>query len=125
MAGERRHWAVRGATTVERDEPELIATAIGELLAEIERRNAIEPAVVVSAHFTMTADLRSEFPARAARLHGWADVAMLSTTEIPVPGSLERCIRALVHLEFAEPRAGVRHVFLRGAVGLRPDLPNY
>ena len=125
MTEGRRHWAVRGATTVERDEPALITDAVHELLAEIERRNGIGREVVVSAHFTMTEDLRSEFPARAARLYGWPDVAMLSTVEIPVPGALARCIRALVHLELAAPRAGVRHVFLRGAIGLRPDLPNY
>ena len=123
--GERRHWAVRGATTVERDDPALITTAVHELLAEIERRNGIGPDVVVSAHFTMTEDLRSEFPARAARLYGWSDVAMLSTTEIPVPGALPRCIRALLPLELGEPRGGVRHVFLRDAASLRPDLPNY
>ena len=122
---ERRHWAIRGATTVARDEPALVAEAVHELLAEIERRNAIGPDVVVSAHFTMTEDLRSEFPARAARLYGWPDVAMLSTTEIPVPGSLPRCIRVLIHLELVEARAGVRHVFLRDAAGLRPDLPTY
>lgn len=123
--GGRRHWAVRGATTVERDEPSLIAEAVQELLAEIERRNGIGQDVVVSAHFTMTADLRSEFPARAARLYGWPAVAMLSTVEIPVPGALPRCVRALVHIELAEPRDGVHHVFLRGAAGLRPDLPTY
>ena len=125
MTGGRRHWAVRGATTVDGDEPALITAAVHELLAEIERRNGIARDVVVSAHFTMTDDLRSEFPARAARLYGWPDVAMLSTTEVPVPGALARCIRALVHVELAEPRDGVRHVFLRGAAGLRPDLPNY
>ena len=121
----RRHWAVRGATTVERDEPALVADAVRELLDAIERRNALSRDAIVSAHFTMTADLRSEFPARVARLHGWSDVAMLSTTEIPVPGALPRCIRALVHLEFPEPRASVHHVFLRAARELRPDLPHY
>jgi chorismate mutase len=125
MPPERRHWAVRGATTVERDDPDLAADAVRELLAEIERRNTLTPDLVVSAHFTMTPDLRSEFPARAARRYGWTQVAMLSTTEIPVPGSLPRCIRTLVHVEFPEPRADVRHVYLRGARDLRPDLPSY
>jgi chorismate mutase len=125
MPPERRHWAVRGATTVERDDPALVADAVRELLAELEQRNALDRDAIVSAHFTMTADLRSAFPARAARLYGWSEVAMLSTTEIPVPGALPRCIRVLVHLEFAEPRAGVRHAFLRGARDLRPDLPHY
>lgn len=122
MAVERRYWAVRGATTVERDERELIVDAVRELLAAIELRNALEPGMVVSAVFTMTADLRAEFPALAARLHGWHDVAMLSTVEIPVPHSLERCIRALIHVEFAEPRSAVHHVYLRGARELRADL---
>lgn len=125
MTSGRRHWAVRGATTVERDEPVLVTDAVHELLAEIERRNGIAADVVVSAHFTMTDDLRSEFPARAARLYGWSTVAMLSTVEIPVPGALPRCIRTLIHLELPQPRDGVHHVFLRGAAGLRPDLPSY
>ena len=125
MPPERRHWAVRGATTVARDEPALIAEAVHQLLAELERRNALDRGAIVSAHFTMTEDLRSEFPARVARLFGWNDVAMLSTTEIPVPGALPRCIRVLVHLELDEPRARVRHVFLRDARELRPDLPHY
>ena len=119
----RRYWAVRGATTVERDEPDLITTAVQELLDVIEQRNSLVSGVVVSAIFTMTVDLRSEFPARAARLHGWTDVAMLCTTEIPVPDSLERCIRLLVHVEFNEPRQSVQHVYLRGASMLRTDVP--
>lgn len=122
MPVERRYWAVRGATTVERDEPALIAEAVHELLAAIERLNDLTPDLVVSGLFTMTADLRSEFPARAARQHGWHDVAMLSTVEIPVPGSLERCIRALIHVEFRAPQSRVHHVYLRGARGLRADL---
>ncbi len=120
---ERRYWAVRGATTVERDEPDLITTAVRELLDVIQQRNSLVSGMVVSAIFTMTVDLRSEFPARAARLHGWTDVAMLCTTEIPVPDSLERCIRLLVHVEFNEPRQSVQHVYLRGARTLRTDVP--
>lgn len=119
----RRYWAVRGATTVDHDEPVLITDAVHELLGVMEQRNSFMSGMVVSAIFTMTEDLRSEFPARAARRHGWKDVAMLSTTEIPVPGSLERCIRLLAHVEFNEPRKGVQHVYLRGARTLRTDLP--
>ena len=125
MSSHRRHWAIRGATTVAADTPALIAEALHELLAEIERRNALPRDEIVSAHFTMTEDLRSEFPARVARLYGWGDAAMLSTVEIPVPGALARCIRALVHVELRAPRDGVTHVFLRDAVTLRPDLPHY
>lgn len=122
MVSDRRYWAIRGATTVEADEPGRIAEAVEEMLAEIERRNGLGRDRVVSAHFTVTDDLRSEFPARAARLWGWRDVPMLSTVEVPVTGSLERCIRVLVHAEFEQPRASVRHVYLREARGLNPDL---
>jgi len=76
----------------------------------------------VSAFFTMTPDLRSEFPARAARDLGWDDVPMLCTTEVDVRGALPRCIRALVHASSDRPRGDVRHVYLRGAHVLRPDL---
>lgn len=122
MTTRRRYWAVRGATTVQRDDPELLAAAVAELLAEVETRNGITPDQVVSAIFTMTGDLTSTFPARAARLHGWRDVPMLCAVEIPVPGSIQRCIRALIHIEFEEPRERVVHAYLRDARDLRDDV---
>lgn len=121
MSG-RRHWALRGATTVERDAPALIASAVTELLDELVRNNDLSRDAIVSAHFTVTHDLRSEFPARAARVAGWGEVPMLSTVEIPVTGSMPRCIRVLMHVEFAHPRTAVTHVYLRGTRSLRPDL---
>jgi chorismate mutase len=114
--------ALRGATTVERDEALLICEATGELLDEILTRNSATADDVMSVVFSVSSDLRSEFPARAARDLGWDHVAMLCTTEMPVPGSLERCIRVLVHAELAVPQRAVRHVYLRGASILRPDL---
>jgi chorismate mutase len=76
---------------------------------------------VISALFTVTPDLVSEFPARAAREIGWTDVAMLCSTEIPVPGSIDRVIRVLLHVDTTVNRP-VRHVYLNGAEELRPDL---
>ena len=72
--------------------------------------------------FTVTDDLRAEFPARAARELGWTDVPLLCTVEIPVPGALRRCIRVLMHVETDRPRGAIRHVYLGDARGLRPDL---
>lgn len=83
--------------------------------------NELEPANILSAIFTVTPDLRSAFPAHAARELGWTDVALLCTMEIPVPGALERCIRVLLHVETRLPRSRLRHVYLRGARHLRPD----
>lgn len=120
--GDRRARAIRGATTVESDSPEQIRRATRELLETIVGRNGITSADVISAIFTVTHDLTSEFPAHAARELGWLDVPLLCTLEIPVPGSLARCIRVLLHVESDVPRTGIRHVYLHDARTLRPDL---
>ena len=125
----RRAHAIRGAITVDRDEPELLLAATRELLGEIAQRNTMRPQEIVSAIFTLTHDLASQFPALAARQLGWTDAALLCMQEIPVPGSLPRTIRVLITVEFDEPREGVTHVYLREAIALRPDratppLPN-
>jgi chorismate mutase len=120
--GDRRARAIRGATTVESDSPEQIRRATRELLETIVARNGITSADVVSAIFTVTHDITSEFPAHAARELGWLDVPLLCTLEIPVPGSLGRCIRVLLHVDIDVPRSGIRHVYLHDARTLRPDL---
>ena len=119
---ERQMRAVRGAITVERDEAELVIAATRELLAALAERNALGPEQVVSAIFTVTPDITSEFPARAAREMGWVDVPLLCATEISTPRGLAHCIRVLLHIETDLPRSGLRHVYLRSARELRPDL---
>ena len=114
--------AIRGATTVDSDSPAEIRHATRELLETIIARNSITSADVISAIFTVTHDLTSDFPAHAARELGWLDVPLLCTLEIPVPGSLPRCIRVLLHVESAASRADLRHVYLHAARALRPDL---
>ena len=120
--GDRTARAIRGATTVDSDSPEEIRHATRELLETIIARNSITSADVISAIFTVTHDLTSDFPAHAARELGWLDVPLLCTLEIPVPGSLPRCIRVLLHVETAASRADLRHVYLHAARALRPDL---
>lgn len=125
----RRLHAIRGATTVDRDEGEPLLAATRELLTAIAERNEMRPHEIVSAIFTLTPDLASQFPALAARQLGWTEAALLCTQEIPVPGALARVIRVLITVEFDEPRRAVTHVYLRDAVALRPDratppLPN-
>ncbi|HXC25759.1 MAG TPA: chorismate mutase [Gemmatimonadaceae bacterium] len=117
-----RFRGIRGATTVERDEAQLICEATQELLTELLRHNPVTPAQIVSALFTVTPDLRSEFPARAARELGWHEVPMLCATEMAVPGALTRCIRVLLHVELPEGHAAIQPVYLRGATALRPDV---
>lgn len=119
--GERIH-AIRGATTVTADCAADICDATTELLRDIARQNRMTAAEIVSVSFTVTPDLRSEFPARAARELGWDDVAMLCSSSIPVPGSVPRCIRVMVHAYTGMPQSDLRHVYLHGARRLRPDL---
>ena len=114
--------AVRGATTVAADEPMLIREAVIELLEAVLDENDIVPADVVSAVFTATPDLISEFPAHAARLFGWTDIPLLCAQELPVRGALPRCIRVLMHAETRRPRNEIKHVYLREAILLRADL---
>jgi len=114
---------IRGATTVPADSPELILQATRELLEEILAENeSMRPEDVGSALFTVTDDLASTFPAQAARQMGWKLVPMLCAREIPVPGSLPRVIRVLVHWNTEVPQSKITHVYLRDAVKLRPDL---
>jgi chorismate mutase len=120
--GDRTPRAIRGATTVDSDTPDQIRHATRELLETIVARNGITSADVISAIFTVTHDLTSEFPAHAARELGWLDVPLLCTLEIPVPKSLPKCIRVLLHVESTASRSEIRHVYLHAACALRPDL---
>lgn len=104
------------------DEPALIREAVTELLEAILNDNDLVPNDIISAVFTATHDLVSEFPAHAARLYGWTDVPLLCAQELPVAGALSRCVRVLLHAETRRQRNEIRHVYLRDAVLLRSDL---
>ena len=112
---------IRGATTVEENTAEAILAATRELLVRIVEANGLKVEDVASAIFTTTPDLTAAFPAKAAREMGWHDVALLDAQEIPVPGSLGRCIRVLIHWNTEKSAAEIRHVYLRRAQTLRPD----
>lgn len=113
---------IRGAITVERDEPGVLLDATERLLREIVAQNDFAPDDVASALFTLTPDLRSQFPAAAARRMGWTLVPLLNFTEIGVPGGLERVIRVLIHVNTEKSAREINHVYLDGARVLRPDL---
>lgn len=112
---------VRGATTVEEDTREAILSTTRELLIQMIEANGIRPEDVASAIFTTTPDLTSEYPALAARQLGWQDVALLCTHEMNVPHGLKHCIRILLHWNTDKPAAEMQHVYIKGAVKLRPD----
>jgi len=114
---------IRGAITVAEDEAETILQATRELLEEIVKENAsMKPEEIGSAIFTVTEDLTATFPAQAARQMGWSMVPMMCAREIPVPGALPKVIRVLVHWNTETPQSNIKHIYLRDAVKLRPDL---
>src|SRR5881392_1153786 len=115
--------AVRGAIQIDADDRDQILDATTELLQEVLKRNHLAPDDLISVVFTATPDLRSEFPAYAARQMGITDVPLLCAAEIDVPGAMPRVLRLLAHVETDLPRADIRHVYLRGAAALRTDLP--
>ena len=114
---------IRGATTVVRDEPELILDATRELLERMLLENDItdfEP--IASIFFTTTPDLTSTFPAEAARALGMTMVPLMCNQEIPVPNRLPRAVRVMMQVNTPKSQREMKHIYLREAVRLRPDL---
>jgi chorismate mutase len=115
--------ALRGATTVDRDEPEHITERVVTLLKEMWARNDVHHDDLISILFTTTPDIHSMYPPTAARTIGLGDVPLIGAEEIDVPTGTKMCIRVMAHLETDKSRADMRHVYLEGAKGLRDDLP--
>ncbi len=114
---------IRGAITVKSNQAGDILAATRELLeAMLSANPSLKACDLSSAWFTLTNDLDAAYPAQAARDLGWALVPTLCACEIPVPGGLPRCIRVLLQWNTDLPQADIRHVYLRDAVSLRPDL---
>jgi chorismate mutase len=116
-----RLYALRGANSVAVNEAGAILAATDELMRELMERNELSAEAMVSCIFTLTDDLNAEFPAVAARRLGLDQVPLLCAREVPVPGSMPRVIRVLVHYYAAEDHEP-RHVYLGTARGLRADL---
>ena len=116
--------AIRGATTVSENSIEAIREAVTELLDELESKNQIQPEQIISTTFSVTRDLDAIFPAAIARQRPhWNNVPLLDVQQMHVEGSLERCIRFLIHVNMPETHAQkIVHTYLREAKKLRPDL---
>lgn len=114
--------AARGAIRVEDDTAEQVLSATQTLLASLLERNDVDGDDIVSAFFTATEDLRSAFPAEAARRMGLGRVPLLCAQEIPVAGAMPRVVRILVHFHTPRRQSEIVHVYLAGAESLRDDL---
>lgn len=118
---QQRLFAVRGATQAEANEAGAILSATEGLMRDLIERNGLEPGDMVSCLFTTTEDLDAEFPAVAARNLGLGTVPLLCCREIPVPGSMPRVIRVMLHFYAAASHEPV-HVYAGEAQKLRADL---
>lgn len=115
--------ALRGATTIDEDTSEEVSKYTKELLVQMLARNEVEKENIISILFTSTSDIHSAFPAAAARELGLGDVPLMCAGELDIVNSTPLCVRVMMHLESTLGRAEMRHVYLRGARGLRDDLP--
>ena len=116
---------IRGATVTSVDTTDEILAATRELLSAILQANpSLQVEDLCSAIFTLTEDLSSAYPAEAARQLGWNSVPLICMRDVPVPGSLPRCIRVLLHWNTDLSQDSIQHVYLGQAARLRPDLAN-
>lgn len=114
--------AIRGATTASANTVQAIREAVTELMDELEAHNQLDPNEIISATFSVTRDLDAIFPAAIARQRPhWDNVPLLDVQQMHVEGSLERCIRFLIHFNTPDPKMRIYHPYLRHAKNLRPD----
>jgi chorismate mutase len=116
--------ALRGATTVDADTAAQITERVQTLITTMLDRNGAAKDDLISVLFTATDDIRSMFPATAARGVGLGDVPLICARELDIEDATPRCIRVLMHLNTERSRADLHHVYLEGARGLRDDLPD-
>jgi chorismate mutase len=114
--------AIRGAIQVPANTPTDIASGVRELISAILEANKLMPSDVISVFFTSTVDLDAAFPAAACREMGFANVPLIGSVEVNVPGALDRTIRAMLHVETQATTEEISHIYLHGAAALRRDI---
>jgi chorismate mutase len=114
--------AIRGAIQLDVDEREHVLSSTRELVASVLEANSLSKEDIISIMFTATPDVRSEFPAVAARELGLGDVPLMCTQELDILGAMPRVIRLMAHVNTTLSRSEISHIYLRGATALRRDL---
>ncbi|MFD1206400.1 MULTISPECIES: chorismate mutase [Sporosarcina] len=114
---------VRGATTVELDEAQIVHDATEALVIEMANANKVAPEDIVSVIISTTTDIASAFPAKAVRsIKGWKYVPVMCTHEMNVIDAMPFCIRILMHINTDATQKEIQHIYQKDAVKLRPDL---
>lgn len=112
---------IRGATTVALDNKEEICNAVQELLDEIFLVNSLQKNEIKLFVFSLTSDIHSFHPAKAARECGYDYAPLFSALEPDIEGGLKLCIRVMIMAELQTNKT-IKHIYQRGAKVLRKDL---
>ena len=115
---------IRGATTIAQDCAEEIKIAVKELLDEIFSINALAKENVRCFVFSLTGDVHSFHPAKAARECGYDYAPLFACVEPDIVGGLPLCIRVMIFVENINETL-IKHVYQKGAKVLRKDLSGY
>lgn len=114
--------SIRGAITVEENSEDSILDNTTLLLKKMELENSLVKEDVISIIFSATNDLNKAYPARAARGLGYINSGLMCFNEMAVEGSLDRCIRVMILYNSNINQEDIKHIYLKGAKILRPDL---
>lgn len=112
---------IRGATTIEQDTPENIQVAVQELLEGLFACNQLQKEEICAFVFSLTTDIHSYHPAKAARECGYDFAPLFAAIEPEIDGGLKRCIRLMLLTELNDKRA-IKHVYQKEAKTLRKDI---
>jgi len=115
--------AIRGAITLEENTTDEIKSATEQLISLILKENSITSEDISHVIFTCTKDINAAFPAKYAReLFNWNYVPMMCYNELDVPNALPKCLRILVVINTEKTQKEIKHIYLKNAKKLRPDL---
>lgn len=115
-------FALRGATTIEKDTIEEVKEKSLELFEKIVGDNDLKKEDIISLTSTMTADITSAYPVKFVRENGsMSDIVLFSALEPSINGALKLCIRYMLHVQKSDEFVP-KHIYLHGAVNLRKDL---
>lgn len=112
---------IRGATTIEKDCKEEVSSAVKELLEEIFACNHLKKEEVKGFLFSLTTDIHSYHPAKAARECGYDFAPLFAAVEPEIDNGLNLCIRLMLFTELLDDRLS-KHVYQRRAKALRKDI---
>ena len=112
---------IRGATTIPNDNKNEISLAVKELLDEIFLKNSLSKEDVSGFVFSLTTDIHSYHPAKAARECGYDFAPLFACVEPDIIGGLPLCIRVMIFTDLKNERT-VKHIYQKGAKALRKDL---